>query len=89
MEKSPDENARIEYLFQLVLSRPPHEVETDELLTLAHRSLDRYGKQPEMADEYLSVGEAPRSSQLDAVEHAAWATVAQAVLNLDEAINKE
>jgi hypothetical protein len=37
----------------------------------------------------VSVGDAPRDSALDPVEHAAWAALCLALFNLDEALTRE
>jgi hypothetical protein len=51
---------------------------------LASFRRDRQG-----ALKLLSVGESPRDARLDAVELAAWTTVASAILNLDETLTKQ
>jgi hypothetical protein len=44
---------------------------------------------PEEAKKFLSIGESKRDERLDAVEHAAYAALCSAILNLDEALTKE
>jgi hypothetical protein len=39
-------------------------------------------------EKLLSVGESPRDERFDSAEWAAWATVASAVWNLDEAVTR-
>jgi hypothetical protein len=36
-----------------------------------------------------SAGESPRPANLNAAEHAAWTSVANVILNLDETITRE
>ena len=41
------------------------------------------------AEDLLKFGEAKRDESVDLVQHAAWTTVASAILNLDEVLTKE
>ncbi len=41
------------------------------------------------AGELLEFGETKRDESLDSARHAAWTTVASAILNLDEVITRE
>jgi hypothetical protein len=43
----------------------------------------------EAAKKYLAAGESPRNQALDPVEHATFAALCSAILNLDEALIKE
>ena len=47
-----------------------------------------YNKQLKAAKALLSVGESKRQENLPEAEHAAWITVARALLNLSETITK-
>ncbi len=64
----------------------------DELRVL-RRSLDRalaaYRANPAAADAYLKSGDSPRDTKLNALEHAAYASVCLAIYNLDEALTRE
>ncbi len=51
--------------------------------------LAQYRKDREAALKLLSAGEAPRDEKLDVSELAAYAAMANLILNLDEAITKE
>jgi hypothetical protein len=53
------------------------------------RHLARYRAAPDQAVGLLQVGEAPPVSGVDAGELAAYATVANLILNLDEVVTKE
>jgi hypothetical protein len=51
-------------------------------------ALARFGADPAAAKKLLAVGESPRDTTLDEAELAAWTTVANTILNLDETITK-
>jgi hypothetical protein len=80
---------RIEYMFRLVLSRSPTAAELSVLAAGLERHLDHYRRQPQAAAKFLGVGEAPRSDKLNTVELAAYATIANLILNLDETVTKQ
>ena len=46
-------------------------------------------KDPAQAAKLIAVGEPPKPGNVEAVELAAWTTVASTILNLDETITKE
>jgi hypothetical protein len=58
------------------------------LLRALQRERERYGSDEAAALAYLSVGESPRDPALPPAEHAAWAQVAAAILNLSETITR-
>lgn len=82
-------DARFRLVFMRVLSRPPTEAELKTLNAMLGKQLKLYRGDAEAATKLLKVGEAPRNSKLNAAEHAAWASVCLAVLNLDEALTRE
>jgi hypothetical protein len=55
---------------------------------LAQRELEHYKKDPAAAAKLISIG-ASKAGNVEAVELAAWTTVASTILNLDETITKE
>ena len=57
-------------------------------LDLAQRELEHYKKDPAQAAKLIAVG-ASKPGNVEAVELAAWTTVASTILNLDETITKE
>ena len=57
-------------------------------LELAQRELEHYKKDPAAAAKLIAVG-ASKAGNVEAVELAAWTTVASTILNLDETITKE
>lgn len=79
---------RIKYAYRLALSRLPKPAEVDVLMTVLNQQRGAFHKDPSSAMKLLSVGESPRNEKLDAVELAAWTTVANVIMNLDEMITK-
>ncbi|HXW04994.1 MAG TPA: DUF1553 domain-containing protein [Vicinamibacterales bacterium] len=88
-EGGPDEKSRLRFAFRLATARTPSGREVGVLRDLLRRQRALFRKDPRAARQLLSVGESPRDARLDAVEIAAWTTVASAVLNLDETITKQ
>jgi hypothetical protein len=84
-----EESQVLEQVMRRVLGRPPSTREERILLRGLHRSRNEFKDQPEQARLLLEVGESPRDESIDPVEHAAWATLCLAVLNLDETLNRE
>jgi hypothetical protein len=84
---SPEQ--RLDLAFRLALARPPKEAERTILLQSLERRLARFREHPETAKQLLGVGEAPLDPRFDATELAAYATVANLILNLDEMVTKE
>jgi len=85
---TPDDAGRIGWLFRVVLSRLPEAGEADVVAeTLAgHRA--RYKADPEAARRAVSHGESKHAAGVPTDELAAWTLVANMMLNLDEALNR-
>ncbi len=79
---------RISFMFELATSRQPDEEEVSFIKTLFDQEYDRYTNQPEEAGQFLSVGHFVMKPILEASEFAAYASVASAILNLDETITR-
>jgi hypothetical protein len=79
---------RIQFAFRLATARPATEAEEKILLELFERQWSRFQANPETALELLATGDSERNESLDAVELAAWTSVASMILNLDETITK-
>jgi hypothetical protein len=80
---------RIDYGFELLLSRTPKQGEREILLGEFADFRDKYRRDPKAAERYLMYGEAARSPELDTSELAAYATVASLMMNTDAFVNKE
>lgn len=80
--------SRIRLAFRLATARLPDASEQGTLARLVLRQLAHYRQRPADAEALLHVGESPVSAKLDRVELAAWTTVAEVILNLDETISR-
>jgi hypothetical protein len=78
----------VKYAFRLALARPPTAAEIKVLLGVLNQQKVAFRESREAALKLLSVGESPRNEKLDVRELAAWTTVANVILNLDETITK-
>jgi hypothetical protein len=79
---------RLEFSFRSVLARQPTTAERAVLSGVYHRQLARFRDLPDAAKALLAVGESAADPALDPAEVAAWAMVASAILNTDEALTK-
>ena len=84
---SPED--RIELAFRLTTARRPTTREMRVLHETLSSYLDDYRRDPEAATKYLSQGDSSRDEELNVSELAAYATLANLILNLDETITKE
>jgi hypothetical protein len=80
--------ARLNFAYQLALSRYPKEAEVQTLTGILGQQLARFRADKAAAQKLLSVGESKRDEKLDVPELAAWTAVASILLNLDETITK-
>ena len=85
-EGGADDDSRIPFLFRTIIGRQPTDRETRILKSLLHEQRDLFKADPAQAQKLLTVGEAKHDSSVDAVELAAGTVLAEAILNLDEAI---
>lgn len=74
--------------FERALTRRPTIEELGVLRALHARELARFRKEPAAAREFLSIGEAPISTQIPLVELAAMTSTTRAILNLHETITR-
>jgi Protein of unknown function (DUF1553)/Protein of unknown function (DUF1549)/Planctomycete cytochrome C len=79
---------RIAFAFKLATARAPRDKETSVLKRVFENQYSRFAKDKPAAERLLKAGEAPRDEKLDPVEVAAWAMVANAILNLDEVVTR-
>jgi hypothetical protein len=88
-EGGASDNARLRYGFRLATSRFPTEAEVAMLLAALNRAINHYASDPAAADALLSVGDSKRQTGLPQPQAAGYATVANLLLNLDEAMTQE
>jgi hypothetical protein len=79
---------RLNFAFRSATARHPAERELVILRNIFNRQLERFHTDSASANKLLSVGESPFDQRFDKAELAAWAMVANAILNLDETITK-
>jgi hypothetical protein len=78
----------VDEAFLLAEDRAPSPEERRILETLYRDSLKQFRSDKKAADALLSVGEAPRPSNIPAADLAAMTTVTRAILNLHETITR-
>ena len=88
MQFDGDLEDKIYWGFRSVTSRAPEDFEVKVLVDGYRRRLSHFESDHSQADALLKVGESDVLSSLSPVELAAMTTVANVLLNLDEAINK-
>lgn len=79
-----DDQARLDAAFQLAVSRLPDDFEREVLTKLLSKSREQYRSDETAARTLVSTGITPGTEGLSVVEHAAWTTVARAILTLGE-----
>ncbi|MCE9533475.1 MAG: PSD1 and planctomycete cytochrome C domain-containing protein [Planctomycetes bacterium] len=88
-ESSGDIESRLRFAFRSALAREPNSAELDALRTRYEKHLERYRADKAAAAKLVQVGQFTRPTNLDAAEHAAWTSVCNILLNLDETITRE
>lgn len=84
-----DPDARLSAAFNRVCGRLPPPDDLKILRRGLDRALASFRAKPELAQQYLSLGDSPRDATIDLAEHAAYASVCLALFNLDEALTRE
>ena len=84
-----DDRARAELLFRRATGARPTDAVLDRLVETLAANRARYIAAPEEAAKLLAVGMAPKASDLDPAELAAWTLLANAVLSSDATIVKD
>jgi hypothetical protein len=84
-----DATQRLSYGFQLCVARLPDSRELGILDRIYTGQLAKYQANPDAAEKLIKNGSAPRLENVPAAELAAWTTVANTLLNLDETITRE
>ena len=79
---------RIRFAFQRATARRPLPEESAVLLEILRDEKTSFAKAPSQAARLISVGASHADGSLDAVELAAWTTVASVILSLDETITR-
>jgi mono/diheme cytochrome c family protein len=87
-EGGSEADGRLTWAFTEVLSRPPTTEEQKVLADLHDRNRAQYAGDPAAATRLLHTGAHPLPSGVDAVELAAWTSVARVLLNLHETVTR-
>ena len=77
---------RIPFVFQRLTARKPQPAELKLLRELWTEQRAIFEKEPQRADQLISVGDRKRDPSLDPIELATATTVTQAILNLDATV---
>lgn len=85
---SPENGARLEFLFRQALQRSPRDAEVKTLLALYEKHLAEFSGDAKSAGELLTVGDKKSAENLPPAELAAWTSVARVVLNLHESVTR-
>jgi hypothetical protein len=81
--------ARLNRAFRIATARQAQPRETVLLLSALKRSTEHFRAHPEAVQKLLKTGESPNDEKLDPTELAAYTSVMNIVLNLDEVLTKE
>jgi len=80
--------SKLDFAWQLALSREPNDEERHLLEELIQANLTRYANETSAADQLLQTGLAPVVEGIDKIELASWTAAARVILNLHEAITR-
>ncbi len=86
---APTDEARLSLLIQSCTNRPATDADKTVLLPILTRSLSHFTTHPDAAQTLLTIGASPLPEAIPQPQFAAWANLANLVLNLDETITKE
>jgi hypothetical protein len=84
-----DDTARLRLLYKLTVARAIRPEESTLLLARLATLKTQLAADAEATQKLLTVGESKRDEALPPAEHAAWASLCQLVLNLDETLTKD
>lgn len=85
-EGGDTDKARLDFAFQVVLSRSPRESEQRLLLQLLEKHHREYQADRASVEQLNKVGLKTLSANLNPAEHAAWTSIARVLLNLHETL---
>lgn len=79
---------KVRYAFESALARPPSEAELERVVALFEQESLRFAAEPDAALALATDPIGPAPDGADVAELAAWTTVANVLLNLDEFLTK-
>ena len=83
-----DSAARIDLAYRLATGRKATAHEIAVLQGILAKEQARFASDEAQAKALLAVGDSPRDETIPPVEHAAWTSAAQVILNLDETVSR-
>jgi hypothetical protein len=89
LKSQPNLDARLTHAFRQVVGRTVKDSDLQALRRAYERQAAIYQANVEAAKSLISVGASKRDESLNPAEHAALSAVCLAILNLDEALNRE
>jgi hypothetical protein len=89
MEQGRGDADRLAFAFRRATARKPTEMELNILQSALEKQRAFFAKDQIAATKLLNVGDSPRNTKLDAIDHAAFAVVCGIILNLDETLTKQ
>ena len=81
--------SRLAFAFESALAREPLPDEMEILSALHADMMTHYREHPADAKAIAAAGEWPAAKGIDPIEQAAWTSLAQAIMNLDEMLTRE
>jgi len=88
-EGGNDRRQRVQFAYELVLSRPPKPEELQIVTDTLAGFESRYRHDRDSAKEFTSYGDSPVGKKLDLRELAAYSSIASLILNMDETVTKQ
>ncbi len=87
-EAAPEAEARIKYLYRIVLSRLPNTDELRIVNSALQTQIALFKDDEDAAEKAIRVGESTPKNLTPAPETAAWTMIANLILNLDETVTR-
>lgn len=87
-EGGADLDAQVTFALRQCLTRPPRDEERAYFTAFYHEQHDAFAADPAAAQAIIAQGRAPVAAELEPAELAAWTTIANVLLNLDETVTK-
>ena len=87
-QQSKSDADRIAWAFRQCVSRAPDQLEADTLLKFLEAERAAFRKSENSVEPLLRTGQSPVEITEESIDHAAWTSVARALLNLSETITR-
>ena len=79
-----DDTARLDFAYQLVLSRKPTDEEQKTMQSLLTFAKKDFSQRPDAAKQFIGVGQTTAAANHNPIELASWTSISRALLNLSE-----